>query len=73
VRFTPVQFDKPKSKDEIEAGFVFGQAEIAFGQLETKLQPGKYNVFVAKVNDAWHSYAEFNGQLIGEATKARLR
>ena len=72
IRFTPALYESPKKKEDMEAGFIFGQADVAFGKLQTRLQPGKYNIFVAKVNDVWRAYAEFNGDMVLEAKDVKV-
>ena len=39
---------------------------------ETNLPPGKYNLFLAKVNKHWHCYAESNGRIVAEAASVSV-
>ncbi|GAG56185.1 unnamed protein product [marine sediment metagenome] len=40
---------------------------------ETKLPPGKHNIFVAKINGEWQGYAESDGEIKAEAVRVSFK
>lgn len=70
VKFTPVEMPTINTFEEIEGGQMIGVLEY---DLETeKLPKGKYNVFIAKVNENWEGYLETGGKIIKEAHKVSI-
>lgn len=72
VRFTQTLFDREIRKDEIEEGIIIGRVEADPGEAHTKLRPGKYHLFLAKVGDTWKGYAELNGDIAVEAKRVEV-
>ena len=71
VKFTP-NISKVESMEELEDGFIVGVFEHEFEAKEKTLPPGKYNVFIAKVNGEWQGFAESDGIIKGEAAKVSI-
>ena len=72
VSFTPARLDNIKSPDEFEQGFVIGLMESTAVGDETKLPPGKYNIYVSKEGGTWKAYAENNGKVVAEAIRVTV-
>lgn len=71
VKFTPVKMPAINSLEELEDGRIIGVLE---NELEAeKLPKGKYNIFVAKVNENWEGYLETDGKIVTEAHKVSMR
>jgi hypothetical protein len=72
IVFTPADLHQVKHPTELEAGRVIGTLETEAVGDETGLPPGNYHVFVAKVGDQWHAYAEAGGVVVKEAVRVRM-
>lgn len=71
IKFTPAEMPTIKSLDEVEDGQVIGMLE---NEIESdKLPKGKFNVFIAKVQDKWEGYLETDGKIITEAHKVSMK
>ena len=71
VKFTPVKMPTINTLEDLEEGQSIGLLEY---ELETeKLPKGRYNVFIAKVNENWEGYLETDGQIIKEAHKVSIK
>jgi hypothetical protein len=64
---TPAQLDHVKSLEELEQGQFIGELDTEIAGDKANLAPGKYNMFIAKVGNDWHVYAESGGNVVGEA------
>ena len=65
--FTPARVS---GSSAAESGAYLGVLENGAAGDETGLPPGKYNIFVAKVNTVWKAYAESDGRIVREAIRA---
>jgi hypothetical protein len=73
MAFTPADLSQLKSLDDLKAGQVVGQLENDAAGDETGLPPGKYNLYVARVDGRWRAYAESGGQIVKEAARADVQ
>ena len=73
IKFTPVKLEQLNSVEELEDGQIIGILENELEGDETKLPPGKHNLFLANVEGKWNVYAEANGEIKAEATKVELK
>jgi hypothetical protein len=73
VSFTPANLGHVKSMQDLESGQFVGvlQAEIAGDR--SGLPPGQYNLFLAKVGNDWHVYAESGSNVVAEAASVVQR
>ncbi len=69
IKFTPAETPPLNSIEEFEDGLIIGALENELEGDETKLPPGKHNIFVAKINGEWQGYAESDGEIKAEAVK----
>jgi len=67
VRFTPVNPHHITSEQALENGQFIGVLENEIAGDKSGLQPGKYNVHIAKVGTQWHVYAESSGKIAAKA------
>lgn len=72
IKVTPVDLSHVKTEADLEDGQVVGVLETEVAGDETGLPPGKYHIFVAKVGDVWHAYAESGGTIAAEAKRVRV-
>ncbi len=72
IKLTPANLPQGKSEAELEDGQVIGVLENEVGGDETGLPPGKYNLFLAKVGNDWHTYAESGGRIVAEAARVKV-
>lgn len=72
IKFTGTKLPLLNSLEELEEGQVVGVLETELGGDETPLPPGKFNLFLAKVNGDWHVYAESDGEIRGEAKRVTV-
>ena len=72
VKFTGANLDHMKSMNDLEQGEVVGVLENELAGDETDLPPGKYNVFVKKVDGEWKAYAESDGTVVAEAARVTV-
>lgn len=70
MKFTPAKINKKMTIEELEEGTVVGVLENELPGDETNLPAGKHNIFTAKINDKWYTFAESNGQVY-EAAKTK--
>jgi hypothetical protein len=69
MTLTPADLGRASEKD-MEDGLFIGELDTPVGGKETKLPPGKYKLYGAKVNGKWHVYAVSDaGKIVGEAAK----
>jgi hypothetical protein len=68
VTFTPVESEPAEA--DVAKGVVIGVLETELPRADFELAPGKYNLYLTKVNDQLKLYAESNGQLT--ETSARV-
>jgi len=71
MKFTPAEIKKKMTIEEYEEGTVVGVLENELPGDETNLPAGKHNIFTAKINDKWYTFAESNGQVY-EAAKTKV-
>ena len=71
IKFKPVKLKLEKIED-LEEGQIIGELEHEFDKTEGKLPPGKYNLYVAKVDGEWTSYAESDGEIKAESKKVKI-
>jgi hypothetical protein len=72
VKFTPNKLEL-ESMEMLEEGHIVGVLEHEFGEKEGTLPPGKYNIYVAKVNGEWQGFAESDGKIKAEASKVNVK
>ncbi len=72
ITITPAILDQLKNETELEDGQVIGLLETEAAGDETALAPGTYNLFLAKVGNKWHAYAESGGKIAAEAVRVNL-
>jgi hypothetical protein len=72
VKFTPAVLGQLKNETELEDGQVVGLLETEAPGDESPLAPGNYNMFLAKVGDTWHVYAESGGKIVAEAMRVTV-
>jgi hypothetical protein len=63
IKVTPAN----PARAQLADGEMVGVLDTELKGDETNLPPGKYNLFVAKVGEKWHCYAEQDGKIIEEA------
>ena len=73
IKLIPVELEALNSVEELEDGQIIGILENELEGDETKLPPGKHNLFLANVEGKWNVYAEANSEIKAEATKVELR
>ncbi len=71
IKFTPSILE-PESMEDLEQGQVIGILDHEI-ERKGKLPPGKYNIFIAKVNGEWQGYAESNGNIDIEASSVTVK
>lgn len=64
---TPAHLDHVKSVGDLEQGQFIGVLDTEIAGDKAGLAPGTYNMFIAKVGNDWHVYAESGGTIAGEA------
>lgn len=67
IKLTPAHLDNLKSIADLEQGQPIGVLETEVAGDKANLPPGTYNMFIAKVDNKWHVYAESNGKIVAEA------
>jgi hypothetical protein len=72
VKFTPAVFDQLKNETDLEDGQVIGLLETEAPGDESPLPPGNYNLFLAKIGNSWHVYAESGGTIVAEAVRVSV-
>lgn len=72
VKFNVAKLEHVKSVKDLEQGEVVGVLENELAGDETNLPPGKYNVYVKKVNGEWKAYAESDGKVVAEAARVTV-
>lgn len=73
IKFTPAEIPPLNSIEELEDGLIIGTLENELEGDETKLPPGKHNIFVAKINGEWQGYAESDGEIKAEAVRVSFK
>ncbi len=73
IKFTPAEIPPLNSIEELEDGLIIGALENELEGDETKLPPGKHNIFVAKINGEWQGYAESDGEIKAEAVRVSFK
>lgn len=71
IKFKPAKLKLEKIED-LEEGQIIGELEHEFEEREGKLPPGKYNIYLAKVDEEWVSYAESDGKIKAETKKVKI-
>ena len=66
-KLTPADLTHLGSMTDLEDGQFIGVLETDIASDKTGLAAGKYDLFLAKVGNAWHVYAESGGKIAGEA------
>src|SRR5207237_8262705 len=66
-KLTPADLTHLGSMTDLEDGQFIGVLETDIASDKTGLAAGKYDLFLAKVGNAWHVYAEAGGKNAGEA------
>jgi uncharacterized protein YjdB len=72
ISLVPADPSGVRSAAELEAGQVIGVMENEVAGDETGLPPGRYNLFLAKLADGWHVYAESGGEIVTEAIRVQI-
>jgi hypothetical protein len=72
VKLTPAVPRPFKNEADLEDGQVIGLLETEASGDESPLAPGRYNLFLAKVDNTWHVYAESDGRIVGEAMQVNV-
>jgi len=72
IKLIPANLPQGKSEAELEDGQVIGVLETEAQGDETSLPPGKYNLFLAKEGNDWHTYAESGGRIVAEAARVKV-
>lgn len=72
VKFTPTVPRPYKTEADLEDGQVVGLLETEAAGDESPLAPGRYNLFLVKVENTWHVYAESEGRIMGEAVNVAI-
>lgn len=72
VKFTPAKLNHGMSVTDLEQGQVVGYLENELEGDETNLPPGKYHVYLKKVNGEWKGYAESSGKIAAEALRVTV-
>jgi len=70
--FIPADLSHIKTEKELENGHFIGQMNTELPGDLTKLPPGKYNLYLAKVKGEWHVYAESGGKIVEQAHKVKF-
>jgi len=72
IKLTPADLSHVKTEAELEDGQMIGVLETEVAGDETPLLPGKYNLFLTKVGNDWHVYAESEGKIVAEAVRVKM-
>ncbi len=72
VKFTSAVPGQLRTDADVEDGQVVGLLETEASGDESSLPPGTYYVFLAKVGNTWHAYAESGGMIVAEAARANV-
>ena len=70
IKFTPAILDHI-SVEDLEHGQIIGILDNEIKK-EGKLPPGKYNLFISKVNDEWQGFVETDNNIGLETSKVTL-
>lgn len=73
VKFTSADLRHLKSPEEVESGQVIGVLETEIEGDESGLPPGKYNLYLKKVEGVWKVYAESGGKVVGQAARVEVK
>lgn len=72
MKFTPAAAPVNVKLEDFGLGVFIGVLENGAAGDETRLPPGRYDIFAAKIGDAWHAYAEAGGTIVKEALRVRV-
>ena len=73
IVITPAAPSEVRAEADLENGAVIGHIDTAFPGDETKLPPGRYNLFLVKVGGRWRVYAESGGKIVAEAKRVTVK
>jgi hypothetical protein len=72
-KLTPAQLDDVDRVEDLEDGQFIGELDTEVEGDRAGLPPGKYNMFIAKVEGDWKVYAESDGEIVAEAVNVTER
>ncbi len=70
VQVTPVVAASIDGSKDLEEGRIIGVLD-AQGNVDN-VPNGKHNIFVTKVNDVWHAYAESGGKIVAKSKRVTV-
>jgi hypothetical protein len=73
VTLTPAHLDHVTSMQDLEQGQFVGVLNAEIAGSKSGLPAGQHNLFLAKVGDDWHVYAESAGTVVAEAASVTER